>query len=44
MDNEINDLWKQINWRIIEHTHSDILHHDTCVLCVIEQALYGGKD
>ena len=44
MENEINELWNTINWRKMPHNHKDILHHDTCSLCVIEQALYGGKD
>ncbi len=38
------EYFKEINWRTIAHKHSDILHHDTCPLCIMEQALYGGKD
>lgn len=44
MDSETEELWKQVNWRIMPHSHKDILYHDTCSLCVIEQALYGGKE
>ncbi len=43
MDNEMNELWNTINWRQFPHNHEDILHHDTCGLCVIEQALYRPK-
>lgn len=38
------EYFKEINWRIVAHSHQDIMHHNTCGLCVIEQALYGGKE
>ncbi len=44
MDNESMEYFKEINWRMIQHNHDGIMHFDTCGLCVIEQALYGGKD
>lgn len=37
------EYWKEINWRKIPHNHGDIFGHDTCPLCVIENALYGYK-
>lgn len=44
MDNESMEYFKEINWRMIRHNHDGIMHFDTCGLCVIEQALYGGKE
>lgn len=41
-DNEMLESWLQVNWRIVKHNHTDVLHHDTCGLCVLEWALYGG--
>ncbi len=40
----INEFWQALNWRIMKHNHTNVLSViDTCPLCVIEQALYGGK-
>ncbi len=44
MDSESMEYFKEINWRMIQHNHAGIMHFDTCGLCVIEQALYGGRD
>ena len=39
------ELWEAINWRKMPHNHDNALAVlDTCPLCVIEQALYGGKE
>ena len=42
-ENEWDELHKELNWRKIMHNHIDIFGHNTCALCVIENALYGYK-